>query len=72
MKKILAKFSESLLSKEHMKKVKGGYGSGCCTAYCFDREYNFLGAWDVSGCNVAGLACRGQYGGEAIANCSCG
>jgi hypothetical protein len=31
MKKMISKFADSLLSREDLKRVKGGYGAGGCS-----------------------------------------
>ncbi len=36
MKKILVHFADSLISRDQMKSVKGGYGGGCGSGWCYN------------------------------------
>jgi hypothetical protein len=85
MKKFLLKFSDSLLSKEEIRSVKGGYDGGggggggggpynpTYTLWCY-RNNQSLGPITGSGCpsfNQANSICGWVYPGSIESNLYC-
>lgn len=71
MKKMFLSFAEQMLSKEQMKKVKGGCGT--CTVRCYDHSEELLGSIELgSSCTGGRDECANKYKEKFdSATCSC-
>jgi len=66
MKKLLTRFASGLLSREQMRKVKGGYGAATAEARCNDGS---TVSCSGSSCSAEDGAGAGNPGGDGFCRC---
>ena len=73
MKKMLLKLGDSILSREQLKTIKGGYGDGStgCSTTCKDSNGVELGTISTPDCNDTICECKRSYSATASTYCYC-
>jgi hypothetical protein len=75
MKKMISKFADSLLSREDLKRVKGGYGNGnvqCSYTACWGSDcFNISGSCSSPDPVACSWYAGGSQPGAAITNIHC-